>query len=220
MLLLGVDTSGKLGSIALAQCENGEPAEVLEVVPLEGGTFSAELVPQIAKLLQKFGFNRHNLDGFVVVSGPGSFTGIRIGLTAIKALAEVLLKPIASVSALEVMARMAGIPGRVTAALDAGRGEIYAGEYVLENAEIAVPTIVREYLCSREEFAGATAPVITFDKAIAGLALEASLQVREIARPHAGVVVSLGWEKLQRQMHISPTDLKANYIRRANAKTL
>src|ERR1700681_5064112 len=103
MLLLAADTSGKHGTIALAQCA-GEGCAVIEVVPLEGGTFSAQLVPQIAALLTKHGFNKTDMGGFAVVSGPGSFTGVRVGLAAIKALAEVLQKPIAAVSLLDAIA--------------------------------------------------------------------------------------------------------------------
>ena len=88
MLLLAADTSGKHGTIALAQCA-AEGCDVIEVVPLEGGTFSAQLVPQIAALLAKHGFNKTDIGGFAVASGPGSFTGVRVGLAAIKALAEV-----------------------------------------------------------------------------------------------------------------------------------
>ena len=102
---------------------------MIEVVPLEGGTFSAQLVPQIAALLAKHGFSKTDIGGFAVVSGPGSFTGVRVGLAAIKALAEVLEKPIAAVSLLEAVAVSGGSSGRVTAVLDAGRGEVYAGEY-------------------------------------------------------------------------------------------
>ena len=74
MLILGVDTSGKNGSIVLVHCEP-ESTRTLEVVPLEGGTFSAQLVPQIAALLQKHGITKPQIDAFAVVSGPGSFTG-------------------------------------------------------------------------------------------------------------------------------------------------
>src|ERR1700741_3954113 len=104
MLLLAADTSGKQGSIALARCESGDACQVIEVVPLTGGTFSAQLVPQIAALLTKHGFTKKDIGGFAVASGPGSFTGRRVGLAAIKALAEILGKPIAAVSLLEVMA--------------------------------------------------------------------------------------------------------------------
>jgi tRNA threonylcarbamoyladenosine biosynthesis protein TsaB len=96
MLLLAVDTSGKHGSIALARCGPADRCDVIEVVPLEGGTFSAQLVPQIAALLTKHGFGKQDIGGLAVVSGPGSFTGLRIGLAVIKALGDVLSKPIAS----------------------------------------------------------------------------------------------------------------------------
>src|ERR1700756_4143603 len=109
MILLAVDTSGKDGSIAVARApENArETSEltILEVVPLEGGTFSAQLVPQIAELLSKHGLTRTDIEAFAVASGPGSFTGLRVGLAAVKALAEILGKPIAAVSRLEAVAR-------------------------------------------------------------------------------------------------------------------
>src|SRR4029077_11280339 len=124
MLVLGVDTSGKNGSIALVRLEQGTP-RTLEVVPLEGGTFSAQLVPQISELLQSHRLTKRDIDAFAVVSGPGSFTGLRVGLAAIKALAEILQKPIAAVSLLEAVAQISGSEGGVLAALDAGRGEVY-----------------------------------------------------------------------------------------------
>jgi len=86
MLLLATDTSGRSGSIALARGDANGSCEVIEVVPLAGGTFSVQLVPQIAALLAKRGFSKHDIGAFVVASGPGSFTGLRIGLAAIKAL--------------------------------------------------------------------------------------------------------------------------------------
>src|SRR2546430_2702651 len=129
MLLLSADTSGKFGSIALARGSDGGDCDVMEVVPLAGGTFSAQLVPQIAALLGKHGLRKEDIGGLVVASGPGSFTGLRVGLAAIKALAEILGKPIAAVSLLEAMARTSGAQGRVTSLLDAGRGEVYVGEY-------------------------------------------------------------------------------------------
>lgn len=98
MLLLATDSSGRSGSIALARGNADNSCELLEVVPLAGGTFSAQLVPQIAALLAKHGFGKHDIGAFAVASGPGSFTGLRIGLAAIKGLAEILEKPIAAVS--------------------------------------------------------------------------------------------------------------------------
>ena len=101
MLLLVVDTSGKNGSMALARVTaSGSTVEIVEEIALAGGTFSAQLVPQTAVLLQKHGYSKSDLSGFVVVSGPGSFTGLRVGLAAIKAMAEILRKPIAAISLL------------------------------------------------------------------------------------------------------------------------
>src|SRR5881409_4383837 len=124
MLLLAIDTSGKHGSIALARCEPDGACDALEVVALAGGTFSAQLVPQIAALLTKHNFDKQQIDAFAVASGPGSFTGLRVGLGAIKAQGEVLAKPIAAVSLLEAIAVAGSTPGKVMAVLDAGRGHI------------------------------------------------------------------------------------------------
>src|ERR1700693_4162226 len=129
MLILAADTSGKQGSIALARGLDNGKCDVVEVTPLAGGTFSAQLVPQIAALLSRHGFNNQDIDAFAVASGPGSFTGLRVGLAAIKGLAEILGKPIATLSMLEVVAIAGGMRGRVLAGLGAGRGEVYAGEY-------------------------------------------------------------------------------------------
>src|SRR5437016_9078750 len=129
MLLLAIDTSGRLGSIALARGHEDGSCDVIEVVPLAGGTFSAQLVPQVAAFLSKHGFTKYDIDAFAVASGPGSFTGLRVGLAAIKALAEILGKPIAAVSLLEAVAVASGARGKVMAVLDAGRGELYVGEY-------------------------------------------------------------------------------------------
>src|SRR3989442_880873 len=96
--------------------QNSKQIEVIETVPLAGGTFSAQLVPQIAALLSKHGFKKEDIGAFAVVSGPGSFTGLRVGLAAIKALAEVLGKPIAAVSLLEAVSVAGQSHGRVMAA--------------------------------------------------------------------------------------------------------
>jgi tRNA threonylcarbamoyladenosine biosynthesis protein TsaB len=213
MLLLAADTSGKHGSIALAQCEPGEICNVVEVVPLAGGTFSAQLVPQISELLQKHRFSKNDLGGFAVASGPGSFTGLRVGLAAIKALAEVLEKPLAAVSLLEAVAVAAKSSGKVTAAMDAGRGEVYVGEYAVANGRAQ---LVNEQLLGKEELlrqAGA-AVIATPDMNVLGdLA-----GVIEVQRPRSDAVARLGWQKIQAGEIVSPEDLEANYIRRSDAE--
>jgi tRNA threonylcarbamoyladenosine biosynthesis protein TsaB len=216
MLILVADTSGRHGSIALAKCGPGEPCDVIEVVPLAGGTFSAQLVPQIAALLLKHQLGKENIDGFAVVSGPGSFTGLRVGLAAIKALAGVLGKPIASVSLLEAVAAAAGSQGKVMAALDAGRNEIYAGDYDIEGS----PRVLSERLLTREEFiaSGYGRVIVTPDANVAGVARDAGLQAREIERPRSDAIAQLGWQKILAGETVSPEALEANYIRRSDAE--
>jgi tRNA threonylcarbamoyladenosine biosynthesis protein TsaB len=223
MILLATDTSGKNGSIALARVSDATPdkasrasVEILEVMPLAGGTFSAQLIPQIAALLSKHGFTKQDIGGFAVASGPGSFTGLRVGLAAIKALAEILHKPIAAVSLLEAVARSAKSSGRVLAALDAGRGEIYVGDYEIANKA----RMHSECLVTRDAFlteAGASL-VVTPDAALAQFARAAGLKVEEVAPPAGDAMARLGWEKIRAGETIPPDELEANYIRRSDAE--
>lgn len=214
MLLLAADTSGKHGSIALAQCGPGDECRIVEVVPLAGGTFSAQLVPQIAELLKKHGFAKHDLGGFAVASGPGSFTGLRVGLAALKALAEVLGKPMAAVSVLEAVADAAKSRGKLLAALDAGRGAVYAGGY-----EAGRITDFGERLLTLEEFLAQARDhiVVTPDSSVAGAVRAAGLTTEEIERPHSNAIARLGYRKIQSGQVVSPQDLDANYIRRLDA---
>src|ERR1051325_11250677 len=191
MLILATDTSGKFGSIALTQCGSGDGCQMLEVVPLKGGTFSAQLVPQISSLLSKHGFVKQNLDAFAVASGPGSFTGLRVGLAAIKALAEILGKPIVAVSLLEAVAISAVGPGKVLAALDAGRGEVYVGEY-----ESGLPMLSDRLLTRQEMLAAADRKaIVTPDAGLAEFARAAGSRVQEIERPKSDVIARLAWRK-------------------------
>jgi tRNA threonylcarbamoyladenosine biosynthesis protein TsaB len=217
MLLLAADTSGKNGSIALARVAAGAPeVEIVEVVPLAGGTFSAQLVPQIAALLAKHGYGKSDLAVFAVVSGPGSFTGLRVGLAAIKALAEVLDKPIVTVSLLEAVACSGGVRGRVLAALDAGRGEVYLGDYELGEC----PRVHSERLLTRDEFQSASQGkrVVTPDSALVEIGRTAGIRVDQIDYPRSDVTARLGWTRLLRGETVSPEALDANYIRRSDAE--
>ena len=78
MLLIAIDTSGRNGSVALCRGDD-HSFETLQLSTLEGGTYSARLMPVIAELLQQNGFDKNDVDGFVVVLGPGSFTGLARG---------------------------------------------------------------------------------------------------------------------------------------------
>jgi tRNA threonylcarbamoyladenosine biosynthesis protein TsaB len=220
MLLLVTDTSGKNGSVALAQARDAMSASelrVIENVPLSGGTFSAQLVPQIAALLAKHGFKKTDIGAFIVVSGPGSFTGLRVGLAAIKGLAEILGKPIVPVSLLELIAQASGNEGKVLSALDAGRGEVYAGEYKI-TGEVA--HVLREQLISKSELlsAGVGFVISTPDATLAGIARDAGLKVFMIEMVSVQMIAQLGWRKLREGETLTPEQLEANYIRRTDAE--
>jgi tRNA threonylcarbamoyladenosine biosynthesis protein TsaB len=223
MLLLAIDTSGKQGSISLARVgetsADGGDFEVIEIAPLVGGTFSAQLIPEISELLSSNEFTRNDIGGFAVASGPGSFTGLRIGLAAVKALAEVLGKPIAAVSLLEVCVFTSGARGKIMAVLDAGRGDVYVGEYEIPANAGQVP---REHILTRSEFLvqarGWT--VVTPDSVLAQAAGAVGLSVSALAPISAAAIAGLGWRKIQSGETVTPEQLEANYIRRTDAEML
>jgi tRNA threonylcarbamoyladenosine biosynthesis protein TsaB len=221
MLILAADTSGKHGSIALVRCET-DALQILELVRLEGGTFSAQLIPQLAELLSRHNLSKSDIDGFAVASGPGSFTGLRVGLAAIKALAEVLEKSIAAVSLLEVIAfdlhPASGGKG-VLVALDAGRSEAYVGEYEFL-AEL--PICISESLLTFDELAERASQSLAYtpdENVISALASRgAGAQVFRVLRPDAVSVARLGHPKILAGQTVSPEQLDASYIRRADAE--
>ena len=217
MLILAADTSGKQGSIALARGLDNGKCDVVEVTPLAGGTFSAQLLPQIATLLSKHGFNKQDIGAFAVASGPGSFTGLRVGLAAIKGLAEILGKPIATVSMLEVVAIAGGMQGRVLAVLDAGRGEVYAGQYEV-SAEAT--TMIDERLARLEALATSDSnlTLVTSNNGIAETLGARGLRVLEVGIQGSDAIARRGWRKILTGETVSPEALEANYIRRSDAE--
>jgi tRNA threonylcarbamoyladenosine biosynthesis protein TsaB len=120
-LILAIDTCGPSGSVALGRLA-GRDLEVLGQAELEGRTYSATLVAAVRDVLQAAGARLSDLGGIVVVNGPGSFTGVRVGLSAVKGLAETAQLPVVALSRLLVLSRKAGVP---SAALDAHRGELF-----------------------------------------------------------------------------------------------
>ncbi len=246
MLLLITDTSGKDGFVGLVRAGEGtEPdkVEVIEEVALAGGTFSAQLVPQIAALLKKHGLRKTEIGAFIVVSGPGSFTGLRVGLAAVKALAEILQKPIVSVSLLEVLARyghmtaagddnvVCPVTFRYAVALDAGRKDAFVGQYEIVIASKTSHSFkcVAECLLDMQSVAGlvesgAAQWLTTPDRTIAD-ALRESLQASQkysirdyVDRPRSAEVASVGRHKLAAGETVSPEQLEANYMRRSDAE--
>jgi len=220
MILLITDTSGKHGSVALAGAAESTPpdrVQLIEAVPLAGGTFSAQLVPQIAALLTKHSLRKADIGAFVVVSGPGSFTGLRVGLAAIKALAEILQKPIVPVSLLEVVALAGGTQGKVVAVLDAGRREVYVGEFYVANESAQ---LLREQLVPQSDLptVARESAVVTPDQLVAQIGRDAGLALSLVDPPGAERIARLGWSKMQARQTVIPVELEANYIRRSDAE--
>jgi tRNA threonylcarbamoyladenosine biosynthesis protein TsaB len=123
--LLGIDTCGPSGSVALGKliaAEASAQVEILGQSELAGRSYSALLVSSVADLLQKAALRLADLAAIVVVSGPGSFTGVRVGLSAAKGLAEFHSIPIIALSRLEVLATKSSVSA---AALDAHRHEVF-----------------------------------------------------------------------------------------------
>src|SRR3954470_8260616 len=217
MLILSIDTSGKNGSVALARGD-ADKFGLIATSPVEGGTFSAQLIPQIARLLSENNLKNSDIDAFAAATGPGSFTGLRIGLTAVKGLAEILQKPIAAVSVLEACVQKSGIKyldAKVFAALDAQRNDVYLGEYMLNKG---IAKLVQEVLLTREEFVqrvqGRVA--VTADEELAKAARSAD--VMRIERPNSADIARIGSQKIARGETVSVEGLDANYIRRSDAE--
>jgi len=135
--VLVIDTCGEVGGVALG---DGEDVVASEVLPAREA--SSALLPAIARLMEEQGWALAELDGVGVVSGPGSFTGVRVGLAAAKGLCEAAGLGLVGVSRLEVLAEAGGLSDGF-AVLDAGRGEFYVRSSVDGSA--------REVLCGLEE---------------------------------------------------------------------
>jgi len=218
MVILSVDTSGRHGSVALCRGD-ATSFEVVGLAALEGGTYSARLVPCIADLLQSAGLTKSQLDGLVVVDGPGSFTGLRVGLSTVKALCEILRKPLAVVSMLEALAVTYGHEGEdVTAILDAGRGEVYVGEYeVGMGTTRSVRQSIQKLDGFLEQLPSQNLRVLTtFTKLAESPTAAAGVTV--VNPLHADAIARIGLRKLLAGETSDPASLDANYIRRSDAE--
>jgi tRNA threonylcarbamoyladenosine biosynthesis protein TsaB len=143
-------------------------------------------------------------------------------LSAVKGLAEVLGKPIATVSVLEALATLSPESGSVAVALDAGRKEVFWGLYQLSGV---TATRFAEELLSQSEFVrqlrdGSARPVITSDVALAELAAAAGAKarLRLVERQGSELIARVGLRKLLAGETVSVDALDANYIRRSDAE--
>jgi universal bacterial protein YeaZ len=191
----------------------GGNLEILGERELAGRTYSATLISAISELLAASGVALENLGGIVAVNGPGSFTGVRVGLAAVKGLADGAQIPVVAVSRLEVLARKAGVP---SAALDAHRGEVFLR--VEEEGQSP-----RESLAGERELAAirpAPLRVAVCDESAASLLASAwpSTQLVRCTAPLASDVLKLGESRFSVGLYEDIALLDGNYLRRSDAE--
>src|ERR1700730_16927306 len=135
MIILSADTSLPLLSVALVRDE-----ALLGAVALEGkGSRNEKLLPAVDWLLTESGVDRREVELFAVTRGPGSFTGVRIGLATVQGMAIALGKPVCAMSTHEAIAPAAG---RWAVVDDAGRGELYVSLFE-DGREVESPRLAR-----------------------------------------------------------------------------
>lgn len=128
MLILAIEASAKAASVALCRDE----FLIAESYQNSGMTHSATLMPMCEALLKNCGVSLKEVDLIAVANGPGSFTGLRIGISTAKGLAWANETPCVGVSTLEAMAwNLCGIEGVVCCAMDARRQQVYNANFLL-----------------------------------------------------------------------------------------
>jgi len=211
-LLLGIDTCGPRGSVTLARA-SAAPLQILGERELEGRSYSATLTTAIAELLDAAGAKLADLGGIVVVNGPGSFTGVRVGVSTAKGLAEGLSLPVVAVSRLAVLAAASGIG---SAALDAHRNEVFL--------RLDQPGLeAREQLAGADELAAVTsqpARVAVCEESAARLLAAAwpEAHLEQVAAPSAADALRLAASRLLAGATEELALLDGHYLRRSDAE--
>jgi tRNA threonylcarbamoyladenosine biosynthesis protein TsaB len=212
MRVLLIHTAGGEGSVALAETEAAQAIVATEVLP--GRSSSERLVPAVRRLMEGFGWRLGELAAVVVVDGPGSFTGVRVGLSAAKGLSEACGVPLIAVSRLALLAGVVdGGGGVVHAVLDAGRGEFYYGEYVGRRC-------LREALMSGEDVraAAGSGVVVACESKVMEALGGIGLGVRMVEEPSAGDALPLALARMAAGDFDDAATLDANYLRRTDAE--
>ena len=222
MIVLGIDTSSSRLSIALRD-KNGLLAERSY---LSANQCSAVLLPNIKSLLRELGLGLGEINGFIVSLGPGSFTGLRIGVSTIKALAFALSKPVIGIPTLDVLAEnISLVNSQICPILDARRGEVYSCIYKSDSRQIKrlseyLVLPVRDLLKilkSRTVFLGEG--LFKYRDLIKRLNKGLSLFApQEDWFPQASVLTRLGLDRLLAKNIDSCYDLTPLYLRRTQAE--
>jgi tRNA threonylcarbamoyladenosine biosynthesis protein TsaB len=196
-LVLAIDTTLEIGSLALARGD-----EILEEVEVRAPAgFAQILYRELEELLARNRVSLRDIDCFAAASGPGSFTGVRVGLACVKGLAEALGKPAAGVSNLKALASLGTAPLRA-AIIDARRGEVYAAIY-----DDAGRVVSPEVVTRREQW--------TLALPARDPAGDIEWIEQDLAAPRklAGAIARIAPPEMQ-----DPAGLDANYVRRSDAE--
>jgi len=223
MIIMAVDTTTFAGSVALL-----EKAKLLSEVNIDSSsTYSERLLPSIHFLLETNKLNIREIDAFAVAVGPGSFTGIRIGLSTIKSFSYASGKPVAPVSTLKALAfKLHHSQGRLLCPiLDARKGEIFAA--LFESRKSELKEVIAQGAYSPDQFFSLLPShrLISFigngiqtykDKIFKYFKDKARFSLRS---PFIAYEVGLlGYELLKKKKGVSFQELRPLYFRRSQAE--
>jgi len=215
-LILAIDTTHECGSLALARGE-----ELIEEIVLSApGGFAHVIYGHLAQLLGRHGATPAMVDCFAAASGPGSFTGVRVGLACVKGLAAALGKPAVAVSNLEALATFGSAPLRAVV-LDARRGEVYGAVYDRAGRLVA-PEMVAKFPAWLATLPDGDVEFVATDftpfrAAVAGTRFERT-PVTAAPPPLAAAIARIALARFLGGEASDPAALDANYVRRSDAE--
>ncbi|MCC5466131.1 tRNA (adenosine(37)-N6)-threonylcarbamoyltransferase complex dimerization subunit type 1 TsaB [Pelosinus baikalensis] len=226
MPILAIDTATLVSSVALATVDN----LLAEITLQTKKTHSELLMPHIAKLMDMAQVAKADLKGVAVSIGPGSFTGLRIGLSTAKTLAYALQIPVVGVPTLAAMAYGCPVPGVILAPmLDAQKGNVYQALFEWHQGELKEiqPAIVTEVTAALESLSQQERPVVVMGES-AVMYRDKIEQIGKnliLAAPHvviqrASSVAGLGYKLIKQGVRHDVMGLEPLYIRRSEAEVL
>jgi tRNA threonylcarbamoyladenosine biosynthesis protein TsaB len=220
-MLLSINTCGNTATVALGVADT-KGVKILATAELAVRTYSARLIPEIAALLQKQQAKMSDIEAIVVVNGPGSFTGIRVGASTAKGLSEGAGIPLIAVSRLALLAHASLLP-HVLAAVDAGRGDYYIGEY-RNGTNLGETLMTAEQTVTAAKQPGAG--VIVCDESRAEAASASACSALAICvpiyvqPPDAAEALRFAITRFHARDFDDPETLDANYLRRSDAEVV
>lgn len=227
MIVLAIDTCDTRGSVVVLRDD-----EVLGLAVHEAPEdYSSWLLPAVEKVLAGAGLDMPKVDAYAVAAGPGSFTGVRVGLTTVKAWAEVYRKPAAAVSRLEAIAVQAkGGVKYVAAFAYAQRGQVFGAVYLKEGKGLT--RVGEEMVIAPGKFVEAAAKlsegkqILWVSTDTAQVAGERAWKEREkhgevmekVSTVLAPIIGRIGLQQLREGKATDALSLDANYVRRPDAE--